>query len=406
MITQVSQRKISIAIVLAALLKEPFVCIYSLFAFILLKDFGALPFQIVLLKMLKPSVSLVSFYVNGFVARNTITLRSFILFCGFFSRICFIPALLSDNIYHYIFGSTIYMVFSRVEVSAWMEVIKKNVFRKSWESSFSYGSVVSYTSGVIFTFFSFYFIDSYFLAWKVLFIISLGLGFLATIIQVLLIENDQEVIELKDQQSCNFLDLIKQSVSLLKTNKEFRRFQWAFMIGGLGLMIIQPVIPIYLTEIYSIKYSDMLVALCVCKSCGFVFSTPLWNNFIKLLPTKIYIFFVLLGFSLFSIMFSVCSINFYYVYIAYVVYGIAQAGSHLIWHLSGPLFSKEESSSMYTGVSIIMVGFRGLIGPLLGMIFMFIFSPGYIFSFCSLLIILGAIYYVRDGVAWRGFIKA
>ncbi|MFI5334962.1 MAG: hypothetical protein ACHQT8_07385, partial [Chlamydiales bacterium] len=52
--------------------------------------------------------------------------------------------------------------------------------------------------------------------------------------------------------------------------------------------------------------------------------------------------------------------------LAHLIYGIAQGGSHLVWHLSGTIFAGEENSTPFTTVNVLMIGLRGAVGPLLG----------------------------------------
>jgi len=75
---------------------------------------------------------------------------------------------------------------------------------------------------------------------------------------------------------------------------------------------------------------------------------------------------VLFGFALFPLFILLAPMFHGWLYLAYIIYGIAQAGSHLIWHLSGPMFADHEDSSTYSGVNIVMVGVRGVIAPPLG----------------------------------------
>jgi len=55
-------------------------------------------------------------------------------------------------------------------------------------------------------------------------------------------------------------------------------------------------------------------------------------------------------------------------YIAYALYGIMQAGSDLSWHMSGPVFSKEQESTLFSGTNVLTVGIRGCLVPLIGTI--------------------------------------
>jgi hypothetical protein len=58
--------------------------------------------------------------------------------------------------------------------------------------------------------------------------------------------------------------------------------------------------------------------------------------------------------------------NVLWLYAAYLLYGLMQAGSELSWNLSGPIFSKQEDSSTYTGVNVVSIGLRGCVAPPLG----------------------------------------
>jgi hypothetical protein len=58
--------------------------------------------------------------------------------------------------------------------------------------------------------------------------------------------------------------------------------------------------------------------------------------------------------------------NLAWLYGGYVLYGIMQAGSEMSWNLSGPLFAKDEDSSVYSNVNVLTVGLRGCFVPALG----------------------------------------
>jgi hypothetical protein len=81
-----------------------------------------------------------------------------------------------------------------------------------------------------------------------------------------------------------------------------------------------------------------------------------------------------------------------WLYAAYLIFGIAQGGSHLIWHLSGPIFSEAEESSRYSGVNVLMVGIRGLIAPILGGILNYLFGADFVFVLGGLCCLGGFFY--------------
>ena len=68
-------------------------------------------------------------------------------------------------------------------------------------------------------------------------------------------------------------------------------------------------------------------------------------------------------FALSTLAWIFASWNQVWFFAAFFLYGIAQAGSHLSWHLSGPLFAGAKRSSLFSTVNILTVGLRGIIIP-------------------------------------------
>ena len=75
---------------------------------------------------------------------------------------------------------------------------------------------------------------------------------------------------------------------------------------------------------------------------------------------------ILAGLFPFILIFAQVDVQFFY--IAYLVYGIMQSGSELSWHMSGPVFSKDKDSSMFSITNVLTVGIRGCFAPFLGSI--------------------------------------
>ena len=82
----------------------------------------------------------------------------------------------------------------------------------------------------------------------------------------------------------------------------------------------------------------------------------------------------------------------YFVYLAFIFYGLSQAGSRLLWHMSGPIFSNKEDSAKFSGVNICLVGIRGLIAPPLGGLFCAAFTPLATMSIGISLCLLGGVF--------------
>ncbi len=381
------------ALLLSSLFNEPFASLYPLLPFILLKFLGATAFQIVLLTMLKPVSSIFSLYWSEKISQNRHSLRMSLVGAGLLARIPFLFALFFDNVWLLIGASTLYMLFSRAGIPAWMEILKINLPNRVREKSFSFGSALGYAEGVLIAIGIGSLLDKSIFSWKIFFGAALLFGIGALVIQALVPMNEKKDELIKPVSLSLKESLLRPWIDcydLMKKRSDFRNFQWAFMIGGLGLMVIQPVIPIFFMETLEISFRDLMIAYSICKGLGFVLTSSLWSRALGLLSIGSFTSLVLTGFALFPLLIIASMAHQYWIYIAYFVYGIAQAGSHLIWHLSGPLFARGEKSSRYSGVNIAMVGIRGSLGPPLGGLLVILIGPIAVFVISSFLCISGA----------------
>jgi MFS family permease len=380
------------AILLSSIFNEPFVSLYALLPFILLKNLDATAFQIVILTMLKPVSSIFSLYWSERISQDRQTLRMNLIGAGLFARIPFLVALMFDNVWLLIAASILYMLFSRAGIPAWMEILKVNIPDKAREKSFSFGSALGYAEGVLIAIGIGSLLDHSGASWKLFFAVAIFLGLVALWIQAKVpIAKNHETIP--EQSRVSFKESLlrpwRDCYELMRSRNDFRKFQWAFMVGGFGLMVIQPVIPIFFTETLHISYRDLLIAYSICKGLGFVLTSSLWSRALSYFSVGKFTTFVLIGFALFPLLIVASIAHPFWIYVAYFVYGIAQAGSHLIWHLSGPLFAEGEKSSRYSGVNIVMVGLRGAVGPPIGGLLVAFFGPIAVFIISSVCCISG-----------------
>jgi predicted MFS family arabinose efflux permease len=102
---------------------------------------------------------------------------------------------------------------------------------------------------------------------------------------------------------------------------------------------------------------------------------------------------VLIGFSLYLLLLYFSKLSLFFFYFSFILYGLSQAGSHLLWNLSGPIFSGQEESSQFSRVNILMVGLRGSITPAMGGILCKLMGPSFVIL-CGILICLSGAFYV------------
>lgn len=334
---------------------------------ILYKDLHISTLQITLLTALKPISALLAPYWSQSIYQRHDRLVSNLVWANLlrFFPLLFFPWI--ESAWLMIFAFTLHMVLSRGAIPAWMEVFKRNLPEMQRERVFAYGTALDYLGTAVLPIGLGIVMDGYEQAWRWLFPAAAMLGLLSTYflsripVSAIPMQN-QPVASLKEQ----FFKPWKQSWELITSRPDFARFQIGFMLGGAGLMIMQPILPAFFVDVLQLSYTKLMLALTVCKGIGFAISSPWWVKHFR----RVDIFHFSGHVTLIAGAFPFLLIGAHYevscVYIAYLVYGMMQAGSELSWHLSGPVFSKESDSSAYSGTNVLTVGLRGCVVPFLG----------------------------------------
>jgi len=389
----ICQRKTRFSVFLSSILSEPLFTIYGFTALILRKHLDATAFQVSLLISLKPLLSILSFYWSSHLSKKPHKLRANFLGAGFLARLPFLFFPFVESSWFLVVSAAIYMLFSRAGTPAWMEILKINLPKKKRERIFSAGYTLSYIEGMILVIGVGSLLDSNPSTWKILFFVSALLGLINLLyLSRLPINQEVEIVENRETWKCTLKRPWKKCFELMRTRPDFAHFQWGFMFCGAGIMLVQPAIALYLADTINISFTEWGIATTVCKGIFIALSSPVWSR----LMNKYSIFtlsswvFVLVGFLPFFLLFSSFSIA--WVYLAYLFYGIAQGGSHLIWHLSGPSFSGEEDSSIYSGVNVMMVGVRGAVAPALGGLLCVYLGPLAVLAMGALLCVYSGFY--------------
>jgi hypothetical protein len=138
------------------------------------------------------------------------------------------------------------------------------------------------------------------------------------------------------------------------------------MVGGSAIMLILPAASSYYVDVLHLSYTDVTFARFISMGIGVAASSYLWTVGLSKVPLLQLTVGVLFGFSLFPLVLIFAGWNIGYVYLAFFLYGVAQAGSHLIWNLSGTFFAGDASSVPYTRTNLLMHALRGAVMPLLG----------------------------------------
>lgn len=346
-------------------LSEPLFTLYGLIAIILYKDLGATAWQIALMTCCKPLFTILSFYWSAGLGRSG-KIKSNVLWAGFLMRAPFLLCPFFDSAWFVIVAAVNYMFFHRAVIPGWMEIIKRNMDAGNRGRLFSLSSAFGYAEGVVLSLGMGCVLDHNPDLWRILFFGAALLGMGVLVIQARIPVEEKK----RTGASSNWKELLarpwKDSYRLIRTRPDFARYQWGFMVCGFGIMLIQPALPIFAVDDLGVSYTMAAGGISIAKGLGFALSSPVWARWIEKVNVLKLASWVFLSVALFPVLMA-CSIWWIgWFYLAYFWYGVGQGGSHLVWHMSGPIFAGKEESSRFTGVGLMMGGLRGAVAPPLG----------------------------------------
>jgi MFS family permease len=391
------------AVILTSLVNEPLMAFFALFGFILYKEFNATEWQIAVFLMLKPVLGVFSLYWSSLAHFSKKKIIPNIVWGGLLSKLPFFLLPFVYNAWQAIFLSAWFWFFYRGTQPAWIELLKRNLPKDEQSKIYTKGNMLSYSISVVLAFAVGPLMDINPNAWKMLFPAAGLLGLVGILYQAtlpLLSEGEDSDYDQAKQAEISklkgFITKPWEHVScLLKRRKDFAFFQWGFFFGGGSIMLMKPA-EMALVKLLPISYTHITVAIWTCKGLGFVFASPFWSQHFRAKNIYFLSGMTLIFTALCYILFlftqgpfsSMGQVTFFF--LAYFVYGVWQAGSHLIWPLSGITFAGQESSSIYNTVNVLSVGIRGLIMPGLGSLLIGVVSLSAVFSIGITLCLLGA----------------
>lgn len=170
-----------------------------------------------------------------------------------------------------------------------------------------------------------------------------------------------------------FLDPVIRSRKLLKDNKPFACFERSFTLYGMGYIMMQPIIPIYMVDKLQLSYTNNFLAKGVLSQIGMLFLAPLLGRLHDKMHPFLYIaysFALLMAFPLLFVLSSIwageSAIAVVIVFLAYTIFGLAMTGVNMAWNMSSIYFAGKQDAAMYQSVHVTLTGIRGLIAPVLG----------------------------------------
>jgi Major Facilitator Superfamily len=399
-ISNAFQEKTRKALLWMNLSHEPFVILYALLPFILRKNLNASILQISILSALRPILPVFSFYWSANLKRNR--LRSNLIGAWALARLPFLLVPWVNNVWYLIFCCAVYEFFNKSGIPALIEILKINIPKKEREASYTLFFVLSFLESIALGFVIAWVLDWDSSLWSTLFGFSAIIGLTSVFFQLAVpipLEPSSLLSESLGVQTRSVSQRIiqpwKDIFSLLKAHPDFAHFQYGFMLGGFSLMLVAPSLSIFYVDYLELAFSSVVTGRSILMGAGIVISSWFWKRILIKERVPQLTQWILFGFACY-LFFMVCSqAHIGYFYLSFLFYGIAQAGSHLLWNLSGILFSENENSAPFSRLNILMLGLRGAVAPALGGILCNLLGPIPIFITGIALCLLGMGYTSR-----------
>ena len=366
--SDVFHRKTRLALLWMNLSNEPFVVLYTLLPFILRKDLGASLLQISILTALRPVLPVFSFYWSANLTNKKHLLRSNLIGAWVLARLPFLFVPWIHNGWYLILCCAVYEFFNKSGIPALMEILKINLPKESRENTYTFYFVLSFVESILLGLFMGGLLDLHQRSWQFLCCFTALIGLSSIFLQIRVPIPKKELLNTIPPLPIKkrLIQPWEEALTLLKTRPDFANFQYGFMAGGFGLMLISPSLSIFYVDSLKIDHSQLITGRSILMGLGIVISSYFWKKAMSRLSVSQLTSRILVGFGLFPLILILSLINMQWFYLSFIFYGIAQAGSHLLWNLSGTLFAADEDSSPFYRVNILMVGLRGIIAPVLG----------------------------------------
>lgn len=358
------------------------------------KTFHALDWQLTLLAMVWPVSNFISIWWGQILEHSKHKARYFLL-VAVLGRLVLITGLWIVNMNEFLILLTFMFSFSSLLIPATNAIYQENIGSNNRGRVFGFTVSLSTLISMILTYVAGRILDINENSFHVI-LVSAGIaGFLSALtLSFIKFDKNYQKPNLERMSHRDFaFTPIKRMMEILKTNKEFAKFERNFSAYGMGFIIMQPVLPIYMVQTLQLNYTSNFLAKGILSQMGVLLLSPILGKLHdKFHPHK----FTALSFgslALFPALFLLSGMMptrfgaILLVNIAFVFFGVAMTGVNLSWNMGTIYFAGKGESPMYQSVHVTLTGIRGVVAPLLGLILLRLFGifSVFIFAFCALL---------------------
>ncbi|MCE5318864.1 MAG: MFS transporter, partial [Parachlamydia sp.] len=370
---------------------------FTLLSFIFVKELQASPLQLTLLIAAKPIVGLCSFYGHIFIKNEPKKLKPFIIVLNILG---FVPCLffpLMSSPWFFILSYALFHMAIRATVPAWVELLKINLSQTRQANTFSYGLVIQHMVTIFCPLLISSWLDNTPYIWKWIFFL-LGCIQIFNILLLCNIQLSPVSFQEKPCQCFTMTSIVfapwKNFLSLMRERRDFLSYQMMFFLGGIGLVAMQPALPIFYKETLNLSYVELTFATHFCKGICFAILAHLWARKIHRLNIFKFNFYINICSCIFITFLLFSTFSYIFICLAFAVYGLMQSGCELCWNLSGSIFAKDRDSTLYTSSNLAFIAMRGCLCPFIGYFFMLIGTSA-VFVFAGCTCVLASIYAIH-----------
>ncbi len=377
-----SEKQSTILLLIAALFNGVVQSLNQTQDIIARKALHAQDWQLMLMTMIGPISNLLSIWWGRIFEQSCHKARWFLL-AGIVGRLSLVYAIWLGTMNEYLVLLGLVFSANSLLIPAQNSIFQKNINSTRRAKVFGYTISLGMVVSIVVTFMAGRLLDIQEQSFRWILVATGLAGFCSC--AVLSMIRIQEPIGPRDCARIPFrqqlLDPLRRTFKLLKENKPFAAFERSFSIYGMGFIMMQPIIPIYLVDKLHLSYTNNFLAKGVLSQVGSLLLSPVIGKIHdRMHPFK----FISRSFALlmvFPLLFVVSSLwagesvlPVVIVFIAYFIFGIAMAAVNVAWNMSSIFFAGKEDASMYQSVHVTMTGIRGLIAPVLGFALLKIFN--------------------------------
>jgi MFS family permease len=193
-----------------------------------------------------------------------------------------------------------------------------------------------------------------------------------------------------DDTRGRFVQLLREGLGVLRTDRDFRTYEIAFMLYGMGFLMSNPLVAEFMNDTLRLSYGEATWALGFAEPVSYLavaLAVGPWFHRLGVVRVTCVSFAVL---AIFFAALAFVATPFAFVAL-YFVFGAAMAGVNLGWNLGPMRFAPPGQARAYTAVHLLVVGVRIVIAPFVGYGLARLTGVPFVFCVASLLVAAGAL---------------